>query len=144
VVERVGWTTVVERARRALADLPEQTVLVGVSMGAGVVGAVWPERPATAGVVLLHAPADLPASTRAGLKVQMHAADPDEFAPPEQVDALRKSARRTGADLEIFRYPGVGHFYTDHELPDHSPAAAELTWNRVLNFLNRTGRPQPS
>ncbi|GGP90183.1 dienelactone hydrolase [Actinomadura coerulea] len=132
---QVGWTTVVERARRALQAMPDDTVLAGLSMGAGVVGAVWPERPDTAGVLLLHAPAEIPASVRPGLRVQLHAADPDHFAPPDQVAALRRSARAAGAELEIFRYPGVGHFYTDPGFPDHDSAASELTWSRVLDFL---------
>lgn len=134
-VDEVGWTSVVERARRALRSMPDETVLAGLSMGAGVVGAVWPERPDAAGVLLLHAPAVLPASARPGLRVQLHAADPDDFAPPEQVAALRKAAWTTGAELEVFRYPGAGHFYTDPESPDHDPAASELTWARVLDFL---------
>ncbi|WP_141577063.1 dienelactone hydrolase family protein [Actinomadura sp. WMMA1423] len=68
----------------------------------------------------------------------MHAADPDDFAPTEQVAALRRSARTTGAELEIFRYPGVGHFCTDPESPDHDSVASELTWSRVLDFLALT------
>ncbi|MFD4996386.1 dienelactone hydrolase family protein [Streptomyces buecherae] len=135
LLDRVGWDTVVERARRALVGLPEETVLAGVSMGTGVVGDLWPERPATAGVLLLHAAAELPAAVRPGLRAQLHAADPDAFAPPERVTALRHAAHAAGVALEVFRYPGAGHFYTDPDLPDHDPEAAELTWRRVLDFL---------
>ncbi|CCK25582.1 dienelactone hydrolase [Streptomyces davaonensis JCM 4913] len=135
LVERMGWAVLIERAREALTGLPEETVLAGVSMGVGVVTDLWPERPAAAGVLLLHATADLPASVRPGLRVQLHAAEPDAFAPPERVAALQRAARKADVDLEVFRYPGVGHFYTDPDLPDHDPAAAELTWRRVLDFL---------
>ncbi|MGW5330544.1 dienelactone hydrolase family protein [Streptomyces sp. NPDC004014] len=137
LLDRVGWAAVVERARQTLRGMPEKTVFVGVSMGAGVIAALWPERPATAGVLLLHAAADVPASARPGLRVQLHAAEPDDFAPPERVAALCQAARERGVDLKVFRYPGAGHFYTDRELPDHDPAAAELTWRRVLHFLDR-------
>ena len=136
IADRVGWTAVVAAARQALSGMPDETVLAGVSMGTGVVGAVWPERPATGGVLLLHGVADLPASVRPGLRVQLQAAEPDPFAPEDRVAALRRAARETGAELEVFRYPGAGHFYTDSELPDHyDPAAAELTWRRVLEWL---------
>ncbi|MEU0052166.1 dienelactone hydrolase family protein [Streptomyces sp. NPDC006309] len=138
---RVGWAAVARRARQTLGGMPDETVLAGVSMGAGVVGEVWPERPAAAGVLLLHATADLPASARPGLRVQLHAAEPDDFAPPERVAALHRAARERGVDLEVFRYPGAGHCYTDPGLPDHDPAAAELTWRRVLDFL--APRPTP-
>ncbi|WP_330248080.1 dienelactone hydrolase family protein [Streptomyces sp. NBC_00562] len=66
----------------------------------------------------------------------MHAAEPDDFAPPERIAALCRAARKSGVDLEVFRYPGAGHFYIDRDLPDHDPAAAELTWRRVLDFLS--------
>ncbi|MFD7660619.1 dienelactone hydrolase family protein [Actinosynnema sp. NPDC059797] len=135
LLDRIGWATAVERARQGIADMPDETVLAGVSMGTGVVSDLWPERPATAGVLLLHAAADLPAAVRPGLRVQLHAAEPDDFAPPERVAALRLAARRADVELEVFRYPGAGHFYTDPDLPDHDPAAAELTWRRVLEFL---------
>lgn len=136
LVDRIGWAAVVKRARQALAGMPDETVLAGVSMGTGVVADLWPERSATAGALLLHATADLPGTVRPGLRVQLHVAEPDEFAPPERVAALRRAAEESGVDLEVFRYPGIGHFYTDHELPDHAPAAAELTWRRVLSFLS--------
>ncbi|GAA1350407.1 dienelactone hydrolase family protein [Streptomyces beijiangensis] len=135
VVDRVGWAAVVAAAREALGGMPEETVLAGVSMGTGVVGEVWAERPAAGGVLLLHGVADLPGSVRPGLRVQLHAAEPDGFAPGERVAALGRAAREAGAELEVFRYPGAGHFYTDRELPDHDPAAAELTWQRVLDWL---------
>ncbi|RRO13116.1 dienelactone hydrolase family protein [Saccharopolyspora rhizosphaerae] len=137
LLEQVGWAVVVERARRALAGVPGEAVLAGMSMGTGVVSALLPERPATGGVLFLHAAADLPEPVRSGLRVQLHAADPDEFAPAERVAALREVVRRSGLELEVFRYPGVGHFYTDPELPDHDVAAAELTWRRVLDFLEQ-------
>ncbi|MCG7209396.1 dienelactone hydrolase family protein [Streptomyces arenae] len=135
LVERVGWAAVVNRARQALVGMPDETVLAGVSMGAGVVSELWPERTAAAGVLLLHATADLPVSARPGLRVQLHAAEPDDFAPPERVAALCRAAGERSVDLEVFRYPGAGHFYIDRELADHDPDAAELTWCRVLEFL---------
>lgn len=144
LLNRVGWDTVTRRARSALEDMPVDTVLAGVSMGAGVVSALLPERTATAGVLLLHATAELPAGSRPGLPLQLHAADPDPFAPPERVAALEVAARRYGAALEIFRHPGVGHFYTDPGSPEHDAAAAELTWARVVDFLDRLDpRPAP-
>ncbi|GAA2775460.1 dienelactone hydrolase family protein [Saccharopolyspora taberi] len=135
LLDRTGWDVVVRRARQAVEDMPEGTAFVGVSMGSGVVANLLSERPAAGPVVLLHAAVELPARVPAGLRMQLHAAEPDEFAPPERVAGLRRAARESGVALEIFRYPGAGHFYIDPELPDHDPAAAELTWRRVLDFL---------
>ena len=136
--DAVGWTAIVGRAREAMRDLPAETVLVGVSMGAGVVQEVLPGRPHTGGVLLLHAVGALPASVRAGLPAQVHVADPDPIAPPAQVAAWSEAATRSGADAEVFRYPGIGHFYTDADGPDHDEPAASLTEQRALEFVRRT------
>ncbi|WP_093158073.1 dienelactone hydrolase family protein [Saccharopolyspora antimicrobica] len=135
LLDQIGWSTLLDRARKSLADLPADTVLSGLSMGTQVAADLWPERPETAAVVLLHAAPELPTPVRRGIKVQLHAADPDEFAPQERVESLQQEAEKHGVNLEVFRYSGAGHFYTDPELPDHDPAAAEQTWQRVLAFL---------
>jgi dienelactone hydrolase len=131
LMDRVGWAAITRRASDAVRDLPPGTVLLGVSMGCGVVQDVLPDRPGTAGVLLLHALAGLPASARDGLPVQVHVADPDPIAPPAEVTAWRTA--NPGA--EVFTYPGAGHFYTDAEGLDHDEVAAALTWRRVLEFL---------
>ena len=43
--------------------------------------------------------------------------------------------RRAGADVEVHRYRGAGHVYTDPELPDWDEEAAERTWSTALSFL---------
>lgn len=136
LLDRIGWSTLLDRARESLAELPAETVLAGLSMGAQVAADLWPERPETAAVLLLHAAPALPTPVTRGVRVQFHAADPDDFAPQDRVEALRQDAENSGVNLEIFRYPGAGHFYTDPEFPDHTPAAAEQTWQRVLAFLD--------
>ncbi|WP_410568374.1 dienelactone hydrolase family protein [Amycolatopsis sp. cmx-4-61] len=135
--DAVGWETITRRAHDAVRDLPAKTVLVGVSMGAGVVETVLPHRPAAAGVLFLHALGALPA--RAGLPVQVHVADPDPIAPPAQVAAWREAAAKSGADARVYTYPGIGHFYTDAAGPEYNAAAAELTWDRVAAFLSDFG-----
>lgn len=49
-MDRIGWETIVARARAAVRDLPPDTVLGGFSMGVSVVGSLWPARLAAAGV----------------------------------------------------------------------------------------------
>nr|QMS48216.1 dienelactone hydrolase family [uncultured bacterium] len=43
--------------------------------------------------------------------------------------------QRAGADVEVFRYPGVGHLFTDPDLPDHDAQAAEEAWRVALAFI---------
>ncbi|MFD0558623.1 dienelactone hydrolase family protein [Stackebrandtia endophytica] len=136
LIDRIGWDTVVDNGRRGLADMPDETVLAGLSMGTGVVCELLPERPGTAGILLLHAFPELPAGVTTGLRAQVHVAEPDEFARSGQLPSLRQAAEDADMAMEIFRYQGAGHFYIDRDLPDYDPEATELTWRRMLTFLD--------
>lgn len=133
LAERVGFETMLARARYAVRDLPPEAVLAGLSMGTGIVEALLPERPDTAGILLLSGAGGAFGKCP---RAQLHVADPDpEFVPPAEV--RRWTARMTAADtvFEVYRYPGVGHLWTDEHLPDFDPLAAELTWQRCAEFL---------
>jgi dienelactone hydrolase len=136
LMDAVGWDVICARARQALREIPETAVLAGFSMGAGVVGSVWDQRPMAAGVVLLHGIAPIPASARPGLPVQVHVAGDDPFASRPAVARWQADAGRAGLAAQVFTYPGAGHFYTDPGLADHHPAAAGQTWQRVTAFLS--------
>ena len=46
--------------------------------------------------------------------------------------------RRAEGAVEVFRYPGSGHLFTDPSLPEEYDAeAAELAWQRALAFVDR-------
>ncbi|MEV4202327.1 dienelactone hydrolase family protein [Micromonospora globbae] len=132
---KVGEDAVLDRARAAVASLPPETVLGGFSMGAGVAGAVLADRPDAAGLLLLHGTGGDPATVRPGLPVQLHLAEPDPYEPPEEVDEWRRAMTGAGAALEVHRYPGAGHLFTDPDVADHDPVASVATWARVLAFL---------
>jgi dienelactone hydrolase len=74
------------------------------------------------------------------LPIQVHIADPDPFDPPADVKAWQQSVVDAGAVVEVFWYPGVGHIFTDPDLPDYAADAAEQTWQRSLVFLDRLDR----
>ena len=40
-----------------------------------------------------------------------------------------------GAAVQVFRYPGAVHLFTDPDSPDHDGSAAALAWERGLRFL---------
>jgi dienelactone hydrolase len=135
LMNEVGWPVMTQRARRALEGLPADVVLAGISMGAGIVGALLPDRPHTAAVLLLHALADIPATARPGLPIHAHVADPDDFAPHAHIAAWLDTADRIGVDARVFTYPQACHFYTDASLPDYNEHASSLTWQRIRNLL---------
>ncbi|MGV9213574.1 dienelactone hydrolase family protein [Micromonospora sp. RB23] len=136
LLDKIGHEVVLDRARAALDGLPPQTVLAGFSMGAGVAGALLAERPDAAGLLLLHGTGGAPDVVRSGLRVQLHVADPDPYDAPDEVDEWQRTMTAAGADLTVFRYPGVGHLFTDPALAEYAPEAATAAWPRVLAFLD--------
>ncbi|MGS2614977.1 dienelactone hydrolase family protein [Micromonospora sp. LZ34] len=133
--DKIGEEAVLDRARAALRGLPADTVLAGFSMGAGVAGAMLAERPDTAGLLLFHGTAGAPEAVRPGLRVQLHLADPDEYEPQPEVDEWQRAMTSAGAAVDVYRYPGAGHLFTDPDVPDHDARPAERTWERSLVFL---------
>ncbi|MDG4823237.1 dienelactone hydrolase family protein [Asanoa sp. WMMD1127] len=133
--ERIGWETIMRRARQALAGLPDATVLAGLSMGTGVVGDLLPDRRETAGLLLLHGIGADPAAARPGLPVHLHIADPDALFPPATVTGWRDALTDGGAAVWVHTYPAVGHLFTDPDTSDYDAPAADLAWRRSLDFL---------
>lgn len=136
IMDQIGWTLICDRARAALEQAPSTTVLLGFSMGAGVVSSIWPERRQAGGIVLLHGLASVPANVDPHVPVQVHLADPDPFALPSQLRDWMRIAAAPGMSLETYRYPGLGHFFTDPSLKDFDADGAELVWDRVCRFLD--------
>lgn len=137
LMNRVGWDRICEWATTALEDMPESTVLAGFSMGCGVVAAVWPSRPRTRGILLLHGMAEIPEAARGrGLPLQLHLGGQDDFWLPEEIAAWTAEAERAGLRAETFVYPGAGHFFTDRSLADYDAAAAKHARTRILRFLD--------
>lgn len=135
--EQIGWPVILDRARQALAGVPPETVLAGLSMGASVAAALLGERPETAGLLLLHNTGGGDAETvRPGLPLQLHIADPDVYQPAAEVATWEQSMTDAGAAVRVFRYPGAGHLFTDPDTPDHDGPAAGLAWQRILSFLS--------
>lgn len=137
LADRVGWQTITSRARTAVDELAADAILAGISMGASVVEALLPQRPQAAGVLLWHGLADIPTTARAGLPVQAHLADPDQYFPAARITAWIQAAAAGPAHADLFTYPQAGHFFTDSSLSDYDAPAAALAWERSVNFLKQ-------
>ncbi len=135
--DAIGDSILMERAAAAAAPLPADTVLAGISMGAGIAGQLWASRPQARGVLFLHGPGPLAQDPRPGTPVSAHIANPDPYDDEDFIAAWIGEARRRSIALDVHRYPGAGHFFTDPSLPDHNSAAAELALSRVVDFLQR-------
>lgn len=91
------------------------------------------------GLLLLHGTSDIPEDAATEIPVQLHVAEPDVYETEDWLNAWYLRMTRAGADVEIHRYRGAGHLYTDPDLPDHDAEAAERTWAVAEAFLDEVG-----
>jgi dienelactone hydrolase len=137
--QQIGFATVVERGRRAAAELPEDVVYAGFSLGVLPAQALAQNRPGARGALLLDGcvpPEELGGQWPDGVPAQIHMMEGDEEMLPPNEDL--ETARRLAGTVEavtLFLYPGDGHLFADRGLPDYDAAAARLLTERVLDFL---------
>lgn len=67
-----------------------------------------------------------------------HFAEHDVFESDDDIAFLEASLRLEGLDVEFHRYPGTSHWFfeSDREVA-YSPDAAELAWQRTVDFLRQ-------
>ncbi|MEV7469381.1 dienelactone hydrolase family protein [Streptomyces kronopolitis] len=137
IKDEIGKDELLKRAITAVAPYSDRgLVYAGFSFGGSVAQnlALGDER--TRGLLLLHGTSDIAEDTVADdLPVQLHVADPDPYEPHDWLNAWYLQMRRAGADVEVYRYAGAGHLFTDPDLPDHDAEAAERMWKVAEGFL---------
>ncbi|MFF7736698.1 dienelactone hydrolase family protein [Streptomyces sp. NPDC007984] len=135
--EKIGKEELLKRAVLAAAPYSERgLVYAGFSLGASIAQTLALGDEKARGLLLLHGTSDIaPDVTVDELPVQLHVAEPDPFETDDWLSAWYLQMGRTGADVEVYRYAGAGHLYTDPDLPDYDEEAAEATWRVALGFL---------
>ncbi|MEV6315057.1 dienelactone hydrolase family protein [Streptomyces sp. NPDC051776] len=138
IKDEIGQHELLKRAITASAPLSDRgLVYAGFSLGGSIAQNLAMADGKARGLLLLHGTSDLADSASADeLPVQLHVADPDPFEPDDWLNAWYLRMRRAGAEVEVFRYAGAGHIYTDPDLPDYDAGAAEATWSVALGFLD--------
>ncbi|TDB88941.1 dienelactone hydrolase family protein [Actinomadura sp. 7K534] len=138
IKEEIGRDELLRRAVAAAAPLVGEGGLVyaGFSLGGSLAQNLAFADAKAAGLLLLHGTSDMADDVSTDIPVQLHVADPDTYEPVDWLNAWYLRMRRAGADVEIFRYRGAGHLFTDPDLPDHDAEAAERAWTIALDFLD--------
>lgn len=135
--DALGVPELLDRAQRAVADLPDGLVYAGFSMGAAAAQALAATRPGATGAILIQGAVPLAAlgvaAWPSGVPVQLHATSADPWLDLAVVDEL---AGAIPADLiEVHRYDGGGHLVSDEGWIDHDPRIAAGILQRVLDWL---------
>ncbi|MFJ7197058.1 MULTISPECIES: dienelactone hydrolase family protein [unclassified Streptomyces] len=135
--EEVGKDELLKRAVLAAAPYSDRgLVYAGFSFGAATAQTLALGDEKARGLLMFHGSSDIAENASVDeLPVQLHVADPDPFETHDWLNSWYLQMQRTGADVEVYRYPGAGHLFTDAELPDFDQASAELAWKVALGFL---------
>ncbi|MEE1770632.1 dienelactone hydrolase family protein [Streptomyces sp. JV185] len=135
--EEVGKDELLKRAVLAAAPYSDRgLVYAGFSFGAATAQTLALGDEKARGLLMFHGTSDIAENASVDeLPVQLHVADPDPFETHDWLNSWYLQMQRTGADVEVYRYPGAGHLFTDAELPDFDQASAELAWKVALGFL---------
>jgi carboxymethylenebutenolidase len=67
-----------------------------------------------------------------------HFAGNDDYEPQESVDALEAALKQAGRPVTIYTYPGTGHWFFESDRDVYDATAANLAWERTLDFLKRS------
>lgn len=71
-------------------------------------------------------------------EVYVGAAETDEYAPPEMIDAFTEALTTTGTAGRCEWYPGTHHGFAYAERPQYDRAASERHWERLHDLFART------
>lgn len=135
--DEIGRDELLKRAVTATAPLSEAgLVYAGFSLGGSIAQNLALGDTKARGLLLMHGTSDIAEDAAVDeLPVQLHVADPDPYEPHDWLNAWYLRMQRAGADLEVFRYTGAGHLFTDEGLDDYDEESAEQVWRVALGFL---------
>ena len=136
--ERAGFEAIADRGVAHVADLDDEFVVAGFSLGVLPAQKIAQTQPGVAGAILYHGA--VPSSIFGDgwpqrVALQIHLSADDEWAT-EDLEAARDLAAEAGG--ELFIYPGSGHLIADSSFGDFHPEHAALIMQRTLAFLAAT------
>lgn len=135
--DALGVPALLDRAHGTVAELPDELVYAGFSMGAAAAQALAATRPGAVGAVLIQGALPLRAlgldAWPPGVPVQLHATTADPWLDLGVVDEL--AAAIPEHLLELHRYDGGGHLVSDDAWTDYDPRLAERILQHVVDWL---------
>ena len=66
-----------------------------------------------------------------------HFAEDDPYETAETVEAFEKGLQDAGREVTIYRYPGTGHWFAEPSKDAYRAEAADLAFQRTVDFLKR-------
>lgn len=111
--------------------------VIGFSMGAAWALIAATHTPDQIGATVLFYGNEDVDVTKLQSKVMGHFSDNDEWEPKEWVDKKFGQMKDAGVDYTLHIYPGVAHWFMEDDRPEYDSAAAQLAWDRTVEFLKK-------
>ena len=111
---------------------------VGFSFGAH--WSVWSatQRDRVGASVVYYGTTGGPVLAQPGAPVLGHFAEDDPFEGPDDVAAFEAGLRSAGREITTYLYPGTGHWFAEPSRDAFREEAANLAFERTVEFLRRT------
>lgn len=111
---------------------------VGFSMGGQWSGLLSQWYPAAVRAMVLFYGAAPDEFGEARAAVQGHFAQPDEWEDEGYVRSMAATMQAAGREVQLYFYPGAGHWFFEANKPDaYNAEAAALAWSRAVEFLKK-------
>ena len=114
--------------------------VIGFCMGGGVTLALAAARPEVAAAVPFYGAPQPSWWNPANVKgaVLGHYAERDGHITPAVARQIEEQLHANGVDVTIYNYPGTDHAFFNDDRPEvYDPAAAQLAWQRSIEFLHK-------
>lgn len=115
----------------------EPLSLIGFSMGADwslKLASMYPEDIGKAVLFYGAGEADF---TKVKAEILGHYSDTDEWEDIKWVRSMEEDMRGAGLKTNFYIYPQLPHWFFEEDRPEFNPEAAELAWQRTLEFLGK-------
>ena len=137
--DNIGIGALIGRSFEAVAELPEDVVYAGFSMGTGPAMVLAAGRPGCRGAVFFHGaldPADAGIPAWPSVPAQVHYSTKDAWVDSAAVEGLRRAVLAAGQTCEVFAGDVEGHLVADPDLPEYDEVETKHILERTLNFLD--------
>lgn len=111
--------------------------LIGFSMGAAWSLVLASERPDEVHKVIMFYGAGEGDFAKVKAEILGHFSDADEWEDIDYVRSMESDMRNAGMKTTFHIYSQLPHWFFEEDRPEFNPDAAELAWQRTLEFLRK-------
>ena len=111
--------------------------VIGFSMGAAWSLVLASERPEDIRKIVMFYGAGEGEYARIKADVIGHFAEVDEWEDPKYIRSMQNDMQAAGLSPIFHIYLNTSHWFFEDDRPEFAPKAAELAWNRTLEFIRK-------